>query len=193
MKIRILLLLNLIFCTLTISAQQGTSSEQWSDPTMPSVTHDFLKGYDGKWKGEVKMYLDAEGNVLEYEGVAESKMIMDGRYQVTDFTASIDGMAMQGNSILAFDNTTNKFTSTWIDNFGTGMLIMYGVWNEKENNQIDFEGTMVLPENGQEVSVRQEFVFVDENSQSMKLWYDFGEGEFLSMEVQYTRFKVLEK
>ncbi len=174
-------------CPIVAMAQTEEEQDKWEEYSTPSSTHKFIAKYDGKWKAEIKMYnMDVTEPVI-YQGTAISKMIMGGRYQVTDFTAIMDGQNMEGNSLLAYDNHTQEFTSTWIDNFGTGMLILYGTWNENNFKQIDFEGNMVMPFSEEEVFVRQEYVFESDDLQSFKMWYDYGEGEVLSMEIVYRR------
>jgi hypothetical protein len=56
-----------------------------------------------------------------------STSIMDGRYIKTDVTGEMPGMGpFSGMAVIGFDNITGKFVSTWIDNFGTGIMTGVG-------------------------------------------------------------------
>ncbi len=184
------LLLTYILCALVLTSHAQSADNtntRIKDAGHISKTHKFLQEYDGTWYGEVIMYQSDGDIAVQYTGMANSEMIMDGRYQVTMLTAEILGQPMEGMSVLAFDTTTQEFINTWIDNFGTGMLIMQGMWNQQNPKQIDFTGTMIEPGTGKEIFVRQEYVFVDKDTQKMRLWYNLGEGEYEAMYVVYTR------
>ncbi len=185
---RLNFLLILCVSVSTASAQSlSTSDVKTADARAISKTHEFLKKYDGEWDGKVIMFQPDGDIAVEFTGIASSDMIMGDRYQVTTLTADILGQPMQGMSMLAFDTTTQEFVNTWIDNFGTGMLILQGIWNVQNPKQIDFTGNMIEPVTGEEIFVRQEYLFVDQNTQMMRLWYDQGEGEYEAMHVVYTR------
>ncbi len=164
-----------------LDAQNSSSSPEISD------SHIKIQQYNGRWNGKVTMYQPDGDIAMQYEGLAETFMMMDGRYQVTNFTSEFQGETLLGQSLLAFDTTTQEFTNTWIDNAGTGVLIMRGVWNPQNSNQIQLEGNTIMQYTREECYIRQEHTFISPDEQLMELWYDLGDGEYKAMEVTYTR------
>ncbi len=186
MRITIIILLACL-PMLSSHAQTDVEQDNMLAYMTPSKTHAFLAKYVGIWNTKLKMYIEKNSEPFMSEGTSETHMIMGGRYQLTDMEATFNGMPMLGQSLLAFDNAREQFINTWIDNFGTGIMVLRGKWHDENFTQIDLKGSMIDPESGKEVKVRQEFVFLDEDSQQMTMWTDYGEGEVKSMELYFQR------
>ena len=58
------------------------------------------------------------------------KMIMGGRYLVENFEGTSMGMPFQGMGLTGYDNIDKKYKSVWVDNFGTGIMMMEGDAND---------------------------------------------------------------
>ena len=55
---------------------------------------------------------------------------MGGRYQEGTYSGDMFGMPFEGRGMVAYDNATEEFVSTWIDNMGTGMMVTKGKYDE---------------------------------------------------------------
>lgn len=90
---------------------------------VPGEMHQFLAKGVGVWRGKMTMW-DYPGAVpSKSDSIATVTSIMEGHYTLMEATSDMPGMGpFKGLCIFGFDNVSQKFVSTWIDNFGTGMM-----------------------------------------------------------------------
>jgi hypothetical protein len=125
------------------------------------------------------------------KSTSQNKMVMGGRYQVSNHTGNMMGMPFEGMSTLAYDNAKKVFINTWIDNMGSGMMVMEGPWDEASKT-LTLKGKGVDPTtaNGKEIEMRETFKIIDDNTQMMEMFAPGPDGkEFKMMEIKYTRKK----
>jgi hypothetical protein len=118
-------------------------------------------------------------------------MIMDGRYQQANHSGNMMGMPFEGQSTLGYDNNSKQFISTWIDNAGTGIMVLKGTW-DPGSKSMTLTGKMIDPVSGtnRETDIREVFKVVDDNTQTMEMYCPGMDGkEFKTMEIKYTRSK----
>jgi hypothetical protein len=101
--------------------------------------------------------------------IAESKMILGGRYQQSVTRGSFNNMPFEGISILGYDNAKKVFMNSWVDNMGTGILQMQGTW-DPASKTVNLTGTTVDPTTGKDMNVRQTFTLVDDNTQMITMY-----------------------
>lgn len=111
---------------------------------------------------------------------------MGGRYQKSEHKGMMMGMPFEGMSLVGYDNATKKFQNIWIDNMGTGIMVMEGTWDDAAN-AVNLHGTMVDPISGKEMKVREVFKFIDDNNQLLEMYNTVEGKEFKSMEIKFTR------
>ena len=124
-------------------------------------------------------------------GTAVSTMIMDGKYQTSTHTGNFMGMPFEGRGLMAYDNATKQFVSSWIDNWGTGIMMMTGGWDDASKT-LTLTGTMPdLDRPGKECHMKEVFKVIDDNTQHMEMYGpDPKTGrEFKMMEIHSTRKK----
>ena len=129
--------------------------------------------------------------VQKSTSTAVNTMIMGGRYQSSKHTGNMMGMPFEGQSITAYDNAKKKFVSTWIDNFGTGIMVMEGNW-DATTKTMTMSGSMPdICRPGKECTMKEIFTMVDDNTQKMEMYSpDPKTGkEFKMMEIVMTRKK----
>src|SRR4030095_9968835 len=95
----------------------------------PGDMHKMMASWDGTWTGDITMWEKPGSPPTTSTGTAVYKMVLNGLYQESIHTGNMMGMPFEGHSILAFDNAKKMFINTWIDNFGSGMMIMKGTWD----------------------------------------------------------------
>jgi len=159
----------------------------WEAYMTPSETHKILAAEEGKWNNEMTFWMGADGEPTKATSTAEIKMILGGRYQETNYKGDVMGMPFEGRATTAYDNATKEVISTWIDNMGTGMLVMRGAYDEATKS-IASTGAMVDPMTGKERKVREIYTIVDDNTRKMEMFetVDGGE-EYKSMEIVMKR------
>jgi len=167
----------------------ATMMKNWQAYMTPGKEHEVMAKSSGTWNSEVTWWDYPGGPANKSTSTATNKMIMGGRYQVSTHTGNMMGMPFEGHATLAYDNHRKVYISTWIDNMGTGMMITEGKWDESAGG-IVLNGKMVDPSIGKEVSVREVFKIIDDNTHVMEMYKAGHDGkEFKCMEIKYTRKK----
>lgn len=167
----------------------ATSAKNWADYMTPSKLHKMMASWDGKWNGTVTMWQSPGATPTISQGTATNSMIMGGRYQQVVFTGNMMGQPFEGRSLLAYDNAKKIFTSTWIDNMGTGIMVIEGPWDESSKS-MTLKGMTVDPAagTGKEMAVKEIFTIKDDKNQLMEMYGNGPDGkEFKMMEIKYSR------
>ncbi len=167
-------------------AQSEAEMKAWMSYMTPGEVHKMLARYDGEWNEEVSMWMAPGAPPTMSKAVAKNEMIMGGRYQLSRAKGEMMGMPFEGMSTLGFDNAKKLFTSTWIDNFGTGTMALTGTW-EAATKTINLSGKMVDPMTGNDQTVRQTFRFIDLNNQVIEMFVVVNGAEFKTMSIKLTR------
>lgn len=171
---------------LKAQTDQAAEMQAWMDYAKPGKFHEMLAKDDGDWTGEVSMWMDPTAPPTVSTGNCSNKMILGGRYQQSTFTMDMMGMPFEGINILGYDNAKKMFVSSWVDNFGTGILNMQGTLDEATNT-INLTGKQTDPVTGKDIDVRETFKVIDANNQVMEMYMTINGVESKSMEVKYKR------
>jgi hypothetical protein len=185
---RLLLLCLPILAAAPIFAQQDPQAAQkaWMDYMTPGKIHQMLAHADGKWDYDMTFWMTPEAPPAKSKGTSENKMILGGRYQESVHKGSFDGMPFEGHSILAYDNAKKIFQNTWIDNMGTGIMILEGTWDDA-TKAVTLTGTAVDPTDGKDFKVRQVYTLVDDNHHNLEQYCTKAGKENKVMEIKFTR------
>jgi hypothetical protein len=113
-----------------VPVDSATMMQKMMEYGTPGAMHQMLASWNGTWRGETTMW-DYEGAAPQKStGTAVNTMIMNGKYQSSKHSGNMMGMPFEGMSVTGYDNATKKFTSTWIDNWSTGIMTMTGSWDD---------------------------------------------------------------
>jgi hypothetical protein len=158
----------------------------WEAYMTPGDMHKWIASTDGKWTGEVISWMKPDAPPSKASKVtAENKTIMGGRYQESVFHGEMMGMPFEGHGTLAYDNAKKKFVNTWIDNMGTGVMVMEGTMGDDKT--LTMTGKMMDPSKGKEVEMRQVLKMPDEKTQIMEMYCKQDGKEFKNMEMKLTK------
>ncbi|WP_445458347.1 DUF1579 domain-containing protein [Flavobacterium sp. HNIBRBA15423] len=161
----------------------ATVSKAWEKHMTPSKTHEIMAKDNGIWEEEIIMWSSRKSEPVKATFRVENKMILGGRYQEATHKGDMMGMPFEGKSTLAYDNTAQEYISTWVDNMGTGIMVMKGKFNS-DTKSINFEGKTIDPLTRKEKKVKEIFTYIDENTQKMEMFdTDYDGKEFKSMEA----------
>jgi hypothetical protein len=163
----------------------ATITNAWNAYMTPSKAHEMLAKDTGKWEANLTFW-DAYNPTAEPQkatATAEFKMILGGKYQEGIYSGDMWGMPFEGRGIMAFDNAKQEFISTWIDNFGTGIGVASGTYDEN-TKVLTLYGSMVDPVTKKEKKTRETITYIDENNQKMEMFDVKSDGtEFKTMEI----------
>jgi hypothetical protein len=175
--------------SLFVQAQTEAEMKAWMDYMTPGETHKMIAKSDGEWTADMTMWQAPGAPATKATVACNNKMILGGRYQESKYTGELMGTAFEGISILAYDNAKKNFTSTWIDNMGTGITVMEGAWDNASKSLIT-KGKRIDPATGKELTIRQVFKLIDDNNQLLEMYTTPAGGkEFKDMEIKLTRKK----
>ncbi|NWG28408.1 MAG: DUF1579 domain-containing protein [Ignavibacteriaceae bacterium] len=168
------------------ASDQAAEMQMWMEYMTPGPMHNMLANQVGEWKTISKYWMDPSGEPMTYDGLAKTEMILGGRYQKSNHSAVVMVMPMEGISLIGYDNTSQEFTSVWIDNLGTGTAVAKGKYDQ-ESNSIAMIGTMIDPMAKSEINFKQNIKFFDDNHFTLEMYLISGDKEFKSMEIEFVR------
>lgn len=89
----------------------------------PGPEHKKLAEIAGTWSGKTKMWMSPDqSEPMESTCTTKITPIMDGRYIKIETEGEMPGMGpFNGFGLNAYDNVSQKYQTTWIDNCGTGI------------------------------------------------------------------------
>lgn len=160
----------------------------WEKYATPGEPHKMMAEETGSWTNEMTMWHDVNATAEKATSTSESKMILGGRYQEMNYKGEMMGMPFEGRSTMAYDNATKQYISTWIDNMGTGIMVMKGKMEEGANS-MELYGDMVDPVTGKAKMCREVYTIVDANTRKMEMFCGEGEKQFKNMEIIMKRKK----
>jgi hypothetical protein len=188
MKKITLCVMALLFLAMTssVKAQDDAMMKAWQAYMTPGDVHKMIAKSDGKWNADVTMWMKPGDPPQKSKGVCEDMMILGGRYQQTNFKGTMMGKPFEGMGLLGYDNAKKTFISTWVDNMGTGIMVMEGTWDEATKT-INFKGKGVDPATGKDMDMREVYKLVDDKTQIMEMYCTAEGKEMKTMEIKFTR------
>lgn len=167
----------------------ATMMKDWQAYATPGDAHKMLASSNGTWNATVTYWEMPGGPAQSTTGTSVNKMVLDGKYQVSNFKGNMMGMPFEGVSTVAYDNGKKKMISTWIDNMGTGIMVMEGPWNDATHSAT-LTGKAYDIAAKKDLDYKEIFTVVDDNTQTMEMFKPAPDGkEFKCMEIKYTRKK----
>lgn len=162
----------------------------WEEYMTPGEMHKRMAADTGTWTEELTFWMGPDDTKPQKStATANTKMIFNGLYQESVHTGNMMGMPFEGRSTLAFDNAAQEYVSTWIDNMGTGIMVMRGKYDEASKT-LKMEGECTDPMTKKVKKVRETITSVDADTQKMEMYDTSPDGkEFKSMEIILKRKK----
>lgn len=161
----------------------ATISKAWNEFMTPNDVHKKLSADTGTWTEEISMWQSADMPPTKSTATADVKMILGGRYQEMIHKGDFMGMPFEGRGTLAYDNAAKEYVSTWIDNMGTGIMVMRGSYDDTSKTY-KMSGEVVDPVTKKKKTTRETVTIIDDKTQKVEM-YDTGyDGkEFKCMEI----------
>jgi hypothetical protein len=160
----------------------AAQEKAWIAYGTPGAAHKMMADENGTWKCDMTFWMEPNGKPQKASSTAVIKMILGGRYQESSYKGMMMGQSFEGKSTLAYNNASKEYTTTFIDNMGTGMLVAIGKYDEKSKS-IEFKGDMINPLNGKKTPYRELYTFVDATTRKMEMFEVKKGEEFKSMEI----------
>ena len=172
-----------------VMPDSATMMKNWQTFMTPGDVHKMMASWNGAWKSEITLWEQPGKEPMKSTGLVVNKMIMGGRYQESVNTGNMMGMPFEGHGTLAYNNAKKVFESSWIDNMGTGIMLMSGPW-DAATKTITLTGKGTDPATLTERDYKETFTVVDDNTQMMSMFGPGPDGkEWKMMELKFTRKK----
>jgi hypothetical protein len=181
--------------TTAASPNEAEMMKQMMELAKLNDNHKLLADLAGSWSTSVKMMEPGKEPTVS-KGSVTYKSIMNGRYFVGDHTGSMkmpgaDGkmkdFTFKGMSTDGYDNVKQKFTSSWMDNMGTGIMTMEGTY-DPATKTFTYTGEMEMVP-GMKTPVRSVVKITDKNHHTFEWYENRGGQEMKTLEIEYTRKK----
>jgi hypothetical protein len=155
----------------------------------PGKMQEHLAAGAGTWNGKTTMWMAPGADPVTTDSVSTVKMIMDGRYAECEWKSDMPGMGpFHGRGIYAYDNTAQKFQSTWIDNHSSGIMMGTGELSA-DGKVLTWNFTFTCPINKKPTTMREVETITGPNTRTMEMFgVDPKSGkEYKMMAVELTR------
>lgn len=141
----------------------------WQDFATPGAMHKWMEKTNGTWEAEVSQWMDPAAPPTKAKAVNVQSSALGGRYVIGKFSSTMVGQPMEGISTMAYDNAKKEFTSTWIDNMGTGIVHMSGTYDEATKT-LNLKGHQTDPMTGKDTDIREEMKMIDDDTYTMTMY-----------------------
>jgi hypothetical protein len=170
----------------------GMTEEQMQacmEAATPGEMHEFLTDAVGVWHGETKMWMAPDSEPMVSECTSTIGPMMDGRFTKCEIAGEMEGMgAFNGFGLYGFDNVSQKFQSTWVDNMGTGMMVGAGELSS-DGKTLTWEYTYNCPIRKKPTTMREVERRTGPNTTVLEMYGPHLETgkEYKMMEIAFTR------
>ena len=167
-----------------MSAEEAAMMEAWQASMTPGPEHAHLAEMVGDYDMVVTMWEDPDGEPEIFTGTASRSMILDGRVLHEDVESEVMGQKFHGEARVGYDNVTDEYWSTWVDNMSTGLYWARG--EQKEDGTVVMMGKAPDPMAGALVE-QKSVISVDDDGIERQVTYEKRDGEWVKMlEIVYT-------
>jgi hypothetical protein len=173
-----------------VAQEQPTHQEMmaaWEEAMKLGPQHEALATRSGIWATTTTYAVEpGSDEMMTEQGTVERTVTLDGRVLEEDFQGTMMGQPYAGVSRSGYDNVTDEYWSTWNDNMSTGLMVVYGTYDEATSTYI-YEGVSHDPLMG-EVPTRIEQKIEGPDRETMTLSMQMPGQEMMQMmQIVYER------
>ncbi len=155
----------------------------------PGEHHEHLKMLAGTWRTEGKFWPAPGAPAIESTGRAQHRMILGGRYLETTYEGEFENMSFSGRGTAGYDRYLGKYVETWVDNFGTMVLVSEGTCDGTGKVRT-LVASYVDPMTQKPTTMRSVYRIQDADHYVLEMYTRSGEApEVKTMEIAHTRAK----
>lgn len=155
----------------------------------PGKMHEHLAACVGTWEGKNKMWMFPGADPVDTRSTAVISPMLDGRFFRCEISGEMPGMGpYNGFAIYGFDNVSQEFVATWIDNCGTGMATGTGVLSE-DGKTLTWSYKFNCPMTKKSAPLREVQTITSPNTRTLEVFAtDPKSGrEYKMMQIELTR------
>jgi Protein of unknown function (DUF1579) len=150
--------------------------------------HARFKQMEGTWDASVTWNMGPGQPEQKSTSTSVIKTLMDGRYMQEEATGEMMGRPFNGMGITGYDNVSQKYVNSWIDNAGTGIMQSTGT-PDASGSTINWVGTMNDPVSGKAQHYRMVSHWTDNDHYTYEMYSKMPPSmkEMKVMSIEYTR------
>jgi len=190
-----------LLCVVTIAmfGSRGMSQDKPMDPAMvammakmmayatPGANHQHLGAMVGTFECDTKFWTDPNAPAEKSTGVMVTTWMLGRRYLKQEYKGEAMGAPFEGFGMMGYDNSTEKFFSTWMDTFSTGMFLETGSCDASGKN-FTLTGKNYDPQLGKKRRTKTTLEVVNNNKHIMRMYGKTPDGkEFMNFEMIATK------
>jgi len=167
-----------------MSPEEAAMMQAMMESMTPGPEHAALAERAGVYDMSVTMWDPSSTEPQTVTGTAERTMMFGGRVLQEKVTAEIMGMPFEGEGRTGYDNVTDTYWSTWMDNMSTGLNSSTG--KQLDDGSLEFVGEAPNPMAGGMVKQKSTIQRREDGSE-LDTMYEQRDGEWVkTMEIVYT-------
>ncbi|MFQ5349860.1 MAG: DUF1579 domain-containing protein [Thermoanaerobaculia bacterium] len=154
----------------------------------PAAEHEKLAAFAGTFKARVSMWM-GPGEPMISTGTMVNELDLGGLFLKQTYTGDPNEgpfPEFEGRGFWGYNKFTNRYEGFWIDNASSMMQTEAGELDES-GRVWTMTGELPDPSTGGTMTKRSVITLQDGDNHLMEMYFDTGEGETKSMEIQYTR------
>ena len=100
--------------------------EAYQKLAIPGEPHKMMARWEGSWDIRMKSWMEPDQPPVESKGTAEYRTILGGRFLQEEIQSEMMGSPYNGRGFMGYDNNTGKYTTVWIDDMSTSIMVFEG-------------------------------------------------------------------
>ena len=169
-----------------MTPEQKAEMEAYMKAGTPGAPHKALAATAGNYDLKIRSWQDANAPAMEDTGTATRSMILDGRVLAESVSSKMMGQPWSGHGMTGYDNTTQKYWSTWNDSMSTGLMVSEGTCDAK--NACSFAGSWTDPITKKLVKSRMTTRWTNPTTEIFEMYGPDRSGKEMKMlEITYTK------
>jgi hypothetical protein len=166
----------------------AASMEAYTKAATPGAQHARLTRLAGHWTTQVKAWFVPGQPAAESTGTMDIAPILGGRYVEAVHKGQMMGQLFEGREIDGYDNVAGQYVSSWIDNGGTGVLMLTGQ-ADASGKVVTMTGDFVDPATHKKMTYKGVSTLVDDDTMRYESYMVAGGKEAKIMEILAKRAK----
>lgn len=123
-----------------VAMSEEEAMKKMMEMAAPGPAHQEIVSRAGTWDVAYKYRWSSDAAWTTAQGTVTSKSVLGGRYLMEEHSMEMMGMPMNGLLFLGFDNSTQEYTSLWMDTSSTWWVEARG--KRSADGTIEMSGTM---------------------------------------------------
>lgn len=153
------------------------------------MSKDLLKSLVGSWEGTCRTWFEPDKVADESQVSGTFSPVLDGRFVRHEYESTMQGSPRHGEELIAFNSVTEKFETSWVDDFHMNYAILYSVGPRSDGGFV-VTGKFYFDPNEAPGGWKTAFDLTDDDHLTITAYYIGPDGEEAkAVETTYSRTK----